>query len=166
VKIAFDGTTLQPRRTGVGYYTEHLLHHLAASVDGRDLVVVSNRPPDLTRPLPPGVTVAAAGRSLVRMVWMQTMAPWLIRRSGADIAHFTNGMMPLVSAVPSVVTIHDMSLALYPETHPRRRLLLNWPLVRHAAHQAAAIITGSHSAKQDIVRVCGIDPDRVHVRTD
>ena len=163
MKIAFDGTTLQPRRTGVGYYTEHLLHHLAPNVGAGDLVVVSNRLPDLTRPLPPGVTVASAGASLVRMVWMQTMAPRLIRRAGADIAHFTNGMMPLVSAVPSVVTIHDMSLALYPETHPKRRLILNWPLVRQAAHRAAAIITGSHSAKQDIVRVCEIDPDRVHV---
>ena len=70
MKIAFDGTTLQPRRTGVGYYTEHLLHHLAANVDPGDLVVVSNRFPDLTRPLPPGVTVAAAGASLVRMVWL------------------------------------------------------------------------------------------------
>lgn len=163
MKIAFDGTTLQPQRTGVGYYTEHLLHHLAANAEDSEVVVLSNRPPDLTRPLPKRTTISTAGASLVRLVWMQTMAPRLIRNAGADIAHFTNGMMPLASPVPTVVTIHDMSLALYPETHPRRRLLLNWPLVRQAAHRAAAIITGSYSAKQDIVRVCDIDPDRVHV---
>jgi anaerobic magnesium-protoporphyrin IX monomethyl ester cyclase len=163
MKIAFDGTTLQPRRTGVGYYTEHLLHHVAAQVDAGDLVLVSNREPDLTRPLPIGVSVAASGASLVRLVWMQTMAPWLIRRVRADVVHFTNGMMPLLSFIPTVVTIHDMSLALYPETHPWRRLLLNWPLVKRAAHRAAAIITPSHSAKHDIVRVCGVDPARVHV---
>jgi len=29
MRIAFDGTALRPGRTGVGYYTEHLLHHLA-----------------------------------------------------------------------------------------------------------------------------------------
>ena len=163
MRIAFDGTTLQPRRTGVGYYTEHLLRHLAANAGDSEVVVLSNRPPDLTRPLPRGTTISTAGASLVRLVWMQTMAPRLIRNAGADIAHFTNGMMPLLSPVPTVVTIHDMSLALYPETHPRRRLLLNWPLVRQAAHRAAAIITGSYSARQDIVRVCDIDPDRIHV---
>jgi hypothetical protein len=28
MRIAFDGTTLRPGRTGVGYYTEHLLRHV------------------------------------------------------------------------------------------------------------------------------------------
>ena len=32
MRIAFDGTTLTPGRTGVGYYTEHLLQHLAREV--------------------------------------------------------------------------------------------------------------------------------------
>jgi anaerobic magnesium-protoporphyrin IX monomethyl ester cyclase len=163
MRIAYDGTTLQPRRTGVGYYTEHLLHHLAAEVPAEDLVVVSNRPPDLSRTLPAGVRVVSAGSSVVRLVWMQTLAPRLIRRAGADIAHFTNGMIPLLSSVPAVVTIHDMSLALYPQTHPTRRLWLNRPLMQQAAKRAAAIITGSHSAKRDIVRVYDINPDRIHV---
>ena len=33
MRIAFDGTALRPGRTGVGYYTEHLLHHLAQDGD-------------------------------------------------------------------------------------------------------------------------------------
>jgi anaerobic magnesium-protoporphyrin IX monomethyl ester cyclase len=163
MRVAFDGTTLQPRRTGVGFYTEHLLLHLAAHLPAGDLVVVANRRPDLAQPLPEGVPVVAVGRSLVRTAWMQTLAPWLIARAGADIAHFTNGIMPLLCPVPTVVTIHDMSLALFPETHPARRLLINRPLMRLAASRAAAIITGSHSAKRDIVRGYGIDADRVHV---
>ena len=41
VRIAFDGTTLTPGRTGVGYYTEHLLQHLAREVvDTGDEIVV------------------------------------------------------------------------------------------------------------------------------
>ena len=43
MRIAFDGTTLRPGRTGVGYYTEHLLHHLATSAADDELMVVSNR---------------------------------------------------------------------------------------------------------------------------
>ena len=81
----------------------------------------------------------------------------------ADIAHFTNGIVPLASPVPTVVTIHDMSLTMYPRYHPPRRVVLNRPLVDLAARRADAIITVSQSAKQDIVRLYGLPPDRVHV---
>jgi glycosyltransferase involved in cell wall biosynthesis len=72
-------------------------------------------------------------------------------------------MVPLMSPVPTVVTIHDMSLRLYPRYHPPRRVLLNRPLVDLAARQADAIITVSESAKRDIVRVYNLDARRVHV---
>ena len=51
MRIAFDGTTLTPGRTGVGYYTEHLLQHLAREVGntGDEIVVVSNKPIDTER---------------------------------------------------------------------------------------------------------------------
>jgi glycosyltransferase involved in cell wall biosynthesis len=94
---------------------------------------------------------------------MQTLAPRLLRHIEADVVHFTNGMVPLASRVPTVVTIHDMSLTLYPRYHPPRRVLLNRPLVDLAARRADAIITVSQSAKRDIVRLYGLAPDRVHV---
>jgi glycosyltransferase involved in cell wall biosynthesis len=68
--------------------------------------------------------------------------------------------------VPTVVTIHDMSLTLYPKYHPPRRVLLNRPFVDLAARRADAIITVSHSAKRDIVRHYGLADDRVHVVTE
>ena len=48
MRIAFDGTVLRPGRTGVGYYTEHLLHHLAQVASNDELIVVSNRAIDTT----------------------------------------------------------------------------------------------------------------------
>ena len=56
--------------------------------------------------------------------------------------------MPVTSSVPTVVTIHDMSLTLYPRYHPARRVVLNRPLVAFAAQHASAIITVSASAKK------------------
>ena len=163
MRIAFDGTTLRPVRTGVGYYTDHLLHHLAEGARDDELTVVSNRPVSTTGPLPPHVRVDTGSRRLPRMLWMQIAAPAVLRRLEADIAHFTNGMMPLRSPIPTVVTIHDMSLRLYPRYHPTRRVLFNRPLVDLAAHRADAIITVSESARREIVDVCGVAPERVHV---
>src|SRR5881394_3689517 len=164
MRIAFDGTALRPRRTGVGYYSEHLLRHLAlAAHDDDELIVLSNQAVATDAPLPERVRVVTTQRRLPRMVWMQTAAPAALRRIGADVVHFTNGMLPVVSPVPTVVTIHDMSLRLYPRYHPPRRVLLNRPLVDLAARHADAIITPSESAKGDIVRIYNLDPRRVHV---
>src|SRR5262245_45266158 len=102
-------------------------------------------------------------KRLPRMVWMQTRVPGMLREIGADVAHYTNGMMPLTSRVPSVVTIHDMSLRLLPGYHPPRRVLLNRPLMDRAARRADALITVSESAKREIVDLYHLDPHRVHV---
>jgi anaerobic magnesium-protoporphyrin IX monomethyl ester cyclase len=163
MRIAFDGSALRPRRTGVGYYTEHLLHHLALEAPDDELIVLSNRGVDTTRPLPPRVRVVVPPRRVPRMVWMQTGAPAALARLGVDVAHFTNGMVPLSSPAPTVVTIHDMSLRLLPRYHPPRRVLLNRPLMDLAARRADAVITVSDSAKRDIVRLYDLDPERVHV---
>ena len=163
MRIAFDGTALRPGRTGVGYYTEHLLRHLAQEAANDELIVLSNCAIDTTSPLPSRVRVATPARRVPRLVWMQTLAVTALREVEADVVHFTNGMLPLMSPVPTVVTIHDMSLRLYPRFHPPRRVILNRPLVDLAARRADAIIAPSESAKRDIVRFYGLDPHRVHV---
>jgi anaerobic magnesium-protoporphyrin IX monomethyl ester cyclase len=163
MRIAFDGTALQPHRTGVGYYTEHLLRHLVEEATSDEVVVISNRRIDTSGPLPSRLRRHEAPSVLPRQVWTQVIAPRALRHLDADVAHFTNGMMPVASPVPTVVTIHDMSLTLYPHYHPARRVLLNRPLTNFAARHAAAIITVSESAKRDIVRLYGVDTERVHV---
>lgn len=163
MRIAFEGTTLQPERTGVGYYSEHLLRHLASMAPDDEFVVVSNRRPVPSHPLPEHVQVVHPAKSMMRLAWMQTVAPSVLREIGADVAHFTNGLMPLATGVPTVITIHDMSLTLYPECHPTRRRLVKRPFMRLAAMRAAAIITPSASAKADLVRLYGVPQDRVHV---
>ena len=165
MRIAFDGTTLTPGRTGVGYYTEHLLQHLAREVDGTgdEIVVLSNKPIDTQPALPRHVRVHDGHRFPIRIGWMQLRASSALSAVSPDVAHFTNGMMPIGSPAPTVVTVHDMSLRLYPRCHPVRRLVLNRPLMHVAIHQAAAIVTVSHSARRDLLRLHGVAPERVSV---
>ena len=165
MRIAFDGTTLRPGRTGVGYYTEHLLHHLAQEGPDEELFVLSNCRVDTTRPLPARLQIETGPWRLPRMVWMQTLAPRALRRLHPDVVHFTNGMVPLASPVPTVVTIHDMSLTLYPRYHPPRRVLLNRPLVdlagaprRRGHHRLAERQARHHAAVRPAARSCARDP--------
>ena len=165
MRIVFDGTTLTPFRTGVGYYTEHLLQHLAREVvnTGDEIVVVSNKPIDTQAPLPPHVRVHDGHRFPIRIGWMQLRAASALEALKPDVAHFTNGMIPIGSPAPTVVTVHDMSLRLYPGCHPVRRLLLNRPLMHVAIRQASSIVTVSNSARRDLLRLHGVAADRVAV---
>ena len=138
MRIAFDGTTLTPGRTGVGYYTEHLLQHLAREVEatGDELVVVSNQPIDTQAPLPPHVRVHDGHRFPIRIGWMQLRAGRALDalRARRRALHQRHDAVP-APPVSTVVTIHDMSLRLYPQCHPLRRLVLNRPLM-HVAMRA------------------------------
>ena len=165
MRIAFDGTTLTPGRTGVGYYTEHLLQHLAREVanTGDEIVVLSNQPIETQLPLPPHVRVHDGHRFPIRIGWMQLRAARALDAVRPDVAHFTNGMMPFGSTVATVVTVHDMSLRLYPRCHPVRRLLLNRPLMHVAIRNAQSIVTVSNSARRDLLRLHGVPADRVSV---
>ncbi len=165
MRIAFDGTTLTAGRTGVGYYTEHLLQHLAHEVEatGDELIVISNQPIDTATPLPRHVGVYTQRRFPLRIGWMQLLAARVLADLQPDVAHFTNGMIPIGARAATVVTIHDMSLRLHPGCHPFRRLVINRPLLAVAARSASAIVTVSHSARRDLLRLHGIPPERVSV---
>ena len=155
MRIAFDGTTLTAGRTGVGYYTEHLLQHLASEVEttGDELIVISNQPIETAKPLPSHVRVYTRRYFPVRIAWMQFLAARVLEDVRADVAHFTNGMLPLGASAARVVTIHDMSLRLFPWCHPTRRLMINRPLLGVAARVADAVVTVSHSARRDLLQL-------------
>ncbi|HEX5473364.1 MAG TPA: glycosyltransferase family 1 protein [Vicinamibacterales bacterium] len=163
MRIAFDGTTLLPDRTGVGYYAEHLLQHLATEFPGDEITVISNRPIDTVLPLPRNVRVCETHQFGLRLAWLQAVAPRVLDTIRPDVAHFTNGITPIATPCPVTVTIHDMTLTLCPANHPLRRVLLKRPLQGLAARRSGAIMTVSHAARRDILRLYGLPADRVHV---
>ena len=162
MRIAFDETTLTPNRTGIGYYSEHLLSHLAAEFTEDEWVVISNQPLALSDPLPLHRRLDAEGKIPWRIPWIQLTAPRLLQQVDPDVAHFTNSICPLRSPVPTVLTIHDMSLELFPHLHPRRRRLTRW-LVRRCARRAQAVIAVSESGRRNICAILGVSSRQVVV---
>ncbi len=132
MRIAFDGTTLTPGRTGVGYYTEHLLQHLAREVEGDR--ATSSSSSRISRSTPRSrcrgmCASTTGGASRCASAGCRCWPARVLEDIRADVAHFTNGMLPLGTGAARVVTIHDMSLTLFPRCHPLRRLVINRPLL-------------------------------------
>ncbi len=163
MRIGFDCTPIMPMRSGVGHYTEQLLHHLLQVRPEWEFLLYSNRVLN-------GETARLAGARPVdghfrpsRWLWMQARLPRVIRHSQPDLCHFPNNSAPLVHVRPYVVTIHDASLFLYSRFHPRSRLLALRLLLPRVARRAAAVITVTQHARRDLVRVLGLAPEKVHV---
>ncbi|MCA1578845.1 MAG: glycosyltransferase family 4 protein [Acidobacteria bacterium] len=168
MRIGLDGLSLTQQKTGVGHYTFELAHALASIAPAEEFQLVV--PPfaaaklqiPRTRTMPANLqapharVTAFSGRD-----WWAFGLPRYCKRASLDLFHGTNFTVPFWGKCPSVVTIHDLSLLLFPETHEEhlvRRARRNLPLM---ARRAAAVITPSEAVKREVSENLKIAAERV-----
>ena len=95
-----------------------------------------------------------------------------LRRGEFDIFHptfYDPYFIKLLAGQPFVLTIHDMTPELFPEMFPKNSLygtIVTTRWIRnkqYLAKRADAIVAGSQNTKNDLVRLYGIEPQRVTV---
>ena len=164
MKIAFDATVLQGRKSGIGYYCQDLLRSLVAREDRDEYFVFSHLPvaPDV---LDPNERVTFSNRrfSKIRAFYLHVLLPRLLREARPDLVHYTNFLGPVHDSHPYVVTIHDMGLERLGGYHPIGKRVYTRRLIPHTARRATLIITNSEYSKWDIVKYLGIPESRIRV---
>ena len=159
MRIGFDARALSVRSSGIRTYTYELLRGLA-EVDADNEYVLyglprGSKPTGLpsrfsedsrllpARHLTDRLVIAGQGRSL-------------------DLYHGTNYAAPQWSSFPTVLTVHDLTVYLFPENHPRLRRVAHRFLPR-LCRNAAYLIADSENTRRDLVRCYGISPEQVGV---
>jgi glycosyltransferase involved in cell wall biosynthesis len=94
--------------------------------------------------------------------WEQTRLPRAIR-GGADVLFGPGYSAPLLSPLPTVVAIHDVSFFAHPEWFSLREGLRRRLITRLAARRAARVLTLSEFSKDQIARFTGVPRDRITV---
>lgn len=171
MRIGFEVTPLLAAppyagRSGVGTYAINLLEHLKrlSAHEILPLAHVLGRIDPLQNWNTPSIAQKRTGSiRLNKTVWMQAVLPWVLLHRDIDICHFTNGVVSLWTPCPAVVTIHDLTLWLFPQYHYSRRILAMRPFISLAARRATAIIAVSQATKADITRILGVEECKVHV---
>ena len=165
MRFGLDGLPLCRKKTGVGHYTFELGRALAAIASDHEFELVSPFPfssIDAAESLPPNLKLVNAGLDpLRRRAWFPIYLRRYCRRASFALFHGTNFALPYFASCPTVVTIHDLSLLLYPETHERhlvQRARIKLPLV---ARKATAIITPSETVKGEVCEHLGVNEDKV-----
>jgi glycosyltransferase involved in cell wall biosynthesis len=151
------------RRGGPRTYALELARRLPAAAPDLSFTWLSETPvPELAR-CGLGIASLRLVHPALRPLWDHLGVPGVIRRTGADLYHNTKNALPLFSAGPKVVTVHDLAHRRMPDTFSRpARLYLEFH-TRRAALAADQVITVSRSTRSDLLEAYGLDPARVSV---
>ena len=110
------------------------------------------------------VPVDVSGRGRARRVLVeQRRLPKLVREHGIDLLHSPGTTAPSRPHAVSVVTIHDVIYARFPEAHTRAMRFGMRVLVPLAARGADRVITISEAAAAEIVDVLDVPRERIDV---
>jgi len=167
MRIGLDGLPLTAAKTGVGHYTYELARALASAEPSGDFEIVYPSTYPTVRPAPNSsllpsnlklnrVRVGPMGRH-----WWSAGLPRYIGRSHLELFHGTNYDVPLWRRCATVLTIHDLSQLLHPETHEKRsvsRARRRLPLMSRTAD---AIITPTESVRVDVCELLKVSPSKV-----
>jgi alpha-1,3-rhamnosyl/mannosyltransferase len=176
MRVLFNGASAIRPKAGVGHTTANLHRALAAAFP-RDRFW-----------LYPGDRVRAAACRLFRPAARPagTLSPpkpargsplkWVALRSAraAYAAHFhaaarlgrfdlyhEPNLVPFRVPLPTVVTVHDLSVILFPQWHPGERVRRYEQAFARGVSAAAHILVDSHAVRSEALRVLGLAPERV-----
>lgn len=165
--IAVDLRALVPEATGIGVYTRSLL--TAWTERGGRAVGLAHRGIHHREDLTDAGIEVEDDRSPwpLGVLWQQLALPRILARlrdEGRSELFWSPLMtLPWRCPVPSVVTVHDLTAILFPETH---RFKVRWSqllFLQRSLDQARRIVADSESTARDLAFHFPECRDRVHV---
>src|SRR5256885_4980283 len=175
MRIGINALFLQKPATGMGQHLLHLLEGLD-SLDEKDQQYMllaprfrrayTVRAPQLSdrfREVEVVSALARLGENVEQVWWEQVGIVRAGSREKIDLLHCPYWSNPVWSPWPTVVTVHDVIQFVLPEYAWRKISRLYFGLVSAGARRADAVITVSQRSKQDIMKILGLGPQRIHV---
>lgn len=169
MRLCIDLTAGFQNPAGIGRYAIELAIALVNLQSGEEISFFYNDPKGRI-PRPP---LDLFPRKVIRCpkkIWTLSMLMGTLTRIGmdelfgnADVYHATDHMLPNCRKTKTVITLHDTTFAVCPQTHTR---LLRWssnlmvPIFLKACHR---VIADSNNTKKDAMRLYGIDPGKITV---
>jgi alpha-1,3-rhamnosyl/mannosyltransferase len=156
ISVAFSVDALSPRLTGIGRYCLELGRGLRSAPEIKRISYFR------------GAHWLDHPEGLLEDDWQlpgsrlrRRFADWRGRVGARGaLVHGPNYFLP-AWAETGIVTVHDLSVLLYPETHPLERVKDFERRFQQTLDRASAIITDSETVRQEVVASLGVRPDRV-----
>lgn len=160
MRIAVDARELSGKPTGVGRYLAGLLREWSATRDahGHELILYAHRPVEAPDGCATREVAGSGGTS-----WEQRALPAAIAADRADLLFSPAYSTPLLTRIPRVVALHDISFVARPDWFRWREGARRRWLARRSAAASRAVVTISEFSKREIVERLRVSPEAVHV---
>lgn len=158
--MGIDGRAFTSPAAGVRRYVTELGAALVALGEPVEMVALGGSPDAI----PAGLGhVGEPWHPPTNLGWTVAGLPRAASRAGVDLIHAPAYTAPLWGAVPTVLTIHDVSYERHPEWYPYRRDRFRRAFYRSSARAAAHVLTDSEFSRREIADAYAIPLDRVTV---
>jgi glycosyltransferase involved in cell wall biosynthesis len=169
MRICIDASPAVHRRAGLGRYAQELTSALLAADTDNEYVAFYHSPGDAQID-PPLDRVPHLTTNLDTKPWRFAALVGQFLRipqdrmfPGIDLFHATDHLLPRLTQVKTVFTLHDLIFRLYPEMHkPLNRWFLTLLMPRFL-RAADAVIAVSQHTERDALRFYGLDEAKIHV---
>lgn len=161
MRIAVDARELTGKPTGVGRYLAGLLDQWSAGASThRHEVVLYTHRRNLVQAFGFDVRVLEGPGGTF---WEQRTLAAALGADRPDVLFSPAYSTPLLTRVPRVVALHDLSFVAHPEWFGWREGTRRRILARASARAARAVVTISEFSRSEIVGRLGVAPQKVHV---
>lgn len=151
------------QKTGVEWYAFHLLKHFYDLDNVNEYSLYTDTPlaTDL-RPSSPNFKEKRLRWPISRFWTLGRMSLQMLFKK-PDVLFVPSHTFPFVAGVKNVITWHDVGYEKYPETYTAWDLASLKQGAKRAFKIADKILTVSNFTKNEIVRIYGVEPDRIKV---
>jgi len=115
----------------------------------------------------PGVTCHRATKltesPTQRILWEQVQVARLTRQLGLDLLHGFAYALPVAVAIPTVVTVHDLTFLRFPHAFPRSKQQYLSRMTSFSCRRARVVIADSHATARDLTSLLGIPDEKIQV---
>jgi|OpeIllAssembly_1097287.scaffolds.fasta_scaffold67587_2 alpha-1,3-rhamnosyl/mannosyltransferase len=171
MRIAIDARTLLMERTGIGHYTEHLLHGLGCvdKINQYTLFYLNAFRRAFRRSFPPFPYPNFNTRGAI---FPNRLLDWFFKEGVpilpvellvgcVDVFHFPNYALLPQWTGRKIVTFHDLTVLLFPQFHTPRRCEILGPALYRAAAKADRIVVDSEATRRDVLHHFSVSARKV-----
>ena len=148
--------------TGIGVYTRALLEALARR-GSFDIVTMAHRAPRHDGWMREHGIAFEAQPAPYGVLWQQLRLPRRLARGDVDVFWSPLPTLPLLGDTPAVVTVHDLTTLLLPETHRLKVQVTQVPLLGRSLARARRILAVSEATAADVRQFFPEAADRLRV---
>lgn len=170
--VNFNANALLSPKTGIGQYCLQLMSALQ-KIDGVEsqYFYAGNWSDELLRQVPSNVSFVTKAKRTIGQLIPNLAYEIQQRRRGkqfraglrtnAPALYHEPNFLVFNTTLPTVVTVHDLSILRYPETHPKDRVAFMSKRMGRSIHRADCVITDSEYVRQEVLAEFNLPPEKV-----